>query len=511
MRLLTATLALIGVALASPTVDRLTASDREATHGRDADPDYRRVFDQNVVKRLDIRMAASDWQVVLADMQSMAGPSGFGLNVGASTEQIAACTGRLETQTCSAGNPPVFGRCAQTGAFGGQLACVPVVAPQNQGGDETELLPRTPIYVPVDVTFDGETFNRVGFRLKGNSTLYFGWRRGTDKLPFRLNFDGLEARFPETRDQTFFGFPNLAFTNGNLDNTYLRGKIVTDLFAEAGVPAARTSFIRVFMDRGAGPFYLGLFTMYEVPDGPMLRRLFGSDDGNLYKPHGIGGRWTSFQESSFEKRTNQEDEDFTDVQDAIAALQSSRTDAARWRSRFGARFDVPTFLRWLALNTIMGNVDSYGGVAAHNYYIYGSPRHRDRIFWIPWDHDLAMPTGGLGTPAPGAQINLFHDQLSSQWPLIRYLMDDPVYRAEYRAHMEQLLATVFEPGKVNATIRSEQARISPYVFGPEGESFARTFMTTPFAFEAAVNGPAGLTTYVSNRFAAVSAALRTAR
>src|SRR5687768_6738304 len=134
MRLLTATLALVCVGLWG--IDRVAASDREKTHGRTAEPDYRRVFDQNVVKRLDIKMAASDWQVVLADMQSMAGPSGFGLNVGASAEQIAACGGRLETQSCSAGNPPVFGRCTQTGVFGGQLACVPVVAPQNQGGDE---------------------------------------------------------------------------------------------------------------------------------------------------------------------------------------------------------------------------------------------------------------------------------------------------------------------------------------------------------------------------------------
>jgi hypothetical protein len=122
-----------------------------------------------------------------------------------------------------------------------------------------------------------------------------------------------------------------------------------------------------------------------------------------------------------------------------------------------------------------------------------------------------MPTGGLGTPAPGATLDLFHDRLGNTWPLIRYLMDDPVYRAAYRGHMQQLLATVFEPGKVNATIRSEQARIFPYVFGPEGESFARTFLTTPAQFDAAVVGPFGLAAYVSNRSAAVTAALRTAQ
>lgn len=499
----------VGAFVDVPAV-RVSADDPDI-RSRDAVPDYARLFAPDVVNRLDIRMAAGDWQTVLSDMQSMAGNSGFGLNVGFSTEQIAACSGRLVAEACQAGNPVVHGRCAATGGFPpGQLACVPIIGGANNGGDETEILPRTPVYVPVDVTYDGETFRHVGFRLKGNSTLYFTWKRGSDKLPFRLNFDGLESRFPESRDQTFFGFTNLAFTNGNLDNSYVRGKVVTDLFRDAGVPTAEMTFVRVFMDRGTGPFYLGLFTMAEVPHAPMLRRLFGSEQGNLYKPTGVGGRWLSFNRNSFEKRTNEAQEDWTDIQGAIAALHASKTDRAAWRRRFEARFDVPVFLRWLALNTIMGNVDAYGGVAGHNYYIYSSMRHRDRIFWIPWDHDLAMPTGGLGTPAPGATIDLFHDRVTGNWPLIRFLMDDPVYRAQYRALVQELLGTVFDPSRVGAVLRNEQARIAPYVFGPQGESFGRNFVGTPAQFDASLNGPNGLINYVNGRSAAVRAVLQAA-
>jgi spore coat protein CotH len=508
--LMIVTAAIAGAVIVPFTVDRVSASAPD-THSRNAEPDYRRVFNQEVVNRLDIRMAPGDWETVLADMQSMAGRSGFGLNVGFSSEQLAACSGRLEANACTAGDPVVHGRCVQTGFPPGQLACVPVIGGENAGGDETEILPRTPVYVPVDVSFDGETFRRVGFRLKGNSTLFFTWRRGSDKLPFRLNFDGLESRFPETRDQTFFGFPNLAFTNGNLDNSYLRGKVVTDLFREAGIPAAQVAFMRVYLDRGAGLSYLGLYTMLEVPDGPMLRRVFGSDRGNLYKPHGIGGRWAAFDRESLPKRTNQEDEDWTDIQDAIAVLHSPKADRASWRSRFEARFDVPVFLRWLALNTIIGNVDAYGGVSGHNYYPYGSPRHRDRIFWIPWDHDLAMPTGGLGTPLPGTPIDLFHDRAGGNWPLIRFLLDDPMYRQMYRAQVDQLMATVFDPARVSATLRSEQARIFPHVVGPQGELFSRSFVGSPAQFDASVYGPNGLIDYVNNRAAAVQAALRVAR
>lgn len=491
--------------LALATAAGLARSDDD-THGRNAVPDYRRVFNQTDVGRLDIRMDAADWQVVLGDMQNMAGPSGFGLNVGFSPEQLAACDGRIEANACTAGTPPVAGRCVQGGFFtAGRLACQPLGI-AGAGQDEVELLPRTPVYVPADISFEGETFRRVGFRLKGNSTLLLTWRRGSDKLPFRLNFDGLEARYPETRDQTFFGFPNLSFTNNGLDASYVRAKVVTDLFAAADVPSAATAFMRVYLDRGTGPSYFGLFTMIEVPDRPMLNRVFGSDDGNLYKPHGTGGRWTIFDQEDFSKRTNQEDEDWTDIQDAIVALNASRSDRASWRRRLEARFDVPVFLRWLALNTIIGNVDVYGGVSAHNYYLYGSPRHRDRLFWIPWDHDLAMPAFGLGANAP---IDLFHGNLAPNWPLIRLLMEDPVYRAAYRTNLETLLASVFEPSRLNAVIRSEHARIFPFVIGPTGEPFGRNLAGSAAQFDAAVNGPAGLAAYVSRRATAVQQALRT--
>ncbi len=82
----------------------------------------------------------------------------------------------------------------------------------------------------------------------------------------------------------------------------------------------------------------------------------------------------------------------------------------------------------------------------------------------------------------GAQtVDIFHNGINATWPLIRFLMDDPVYRATYRAHVEDLLATVFEPSRVSAILRVEQARIAPFVIGAEGEDPARTFAGTPAA------------------------------
>ena len=492
------------------------AARADNIRGRDATPDYARVFAQDRVGRLDVRVDASDWEVLVRDMEEMLGPFGSGTGRRPTQETIAACTSLPEGSECSFGTPPVTGRCVLA-PNGGPASCVSVgPAAPGQRPDEDGVLPRTPIYIPAEVTFEGETFRHVGLRLKGRSNLLNAWVRGIGKLPFRLNLDALETRLPESRDQTFFGFPNLGFDNHQQDASYLRDKIANDLFREAGIPAAQTAFMRVFLDRGAGPFYLGLYTMVEVPDSPMLKRFFGSDDGNLYKPRGMAA-WSAFVNANFPKRTNEEDEDWTDVAGAIAALHAAKDDAARWRASLEARFHVNAFLRWLALNTILGNADAY---TSGNGYLYGSPRHRDRLFWIPWDNDTTMQSGvrrggdpvpDAGDPRPDVSLDLFHDRVASNMPLIRFVMDDAVYRAAYRIHVADLLATVFEPSRLSATIRSEHARIARYVIGDEGEDPSRSFAGTPLEFDATVYGPNGLVAYVDARATAVRRALDGAR
>ena len=509
----------------------------DGTHSRNAVPDYDRVFAQDVVKRLDIRVTSADWQRLVDDMTQLAGPfgrgrgAGGGVNIVIDQAAVAACAGLVEGSACSVGTPPQAGRCTLP-PMGVALACIPqfVVgnppgggnnpAGGNQGNvgrDDVEFWPRNPIYIPATIVFDDVAFKNVGLRLKGNSSLSNSWSSGIEKLPFRLNFDTLEEEHPEIRDQTFFGFPNLNLTSNSQDQSFLRAKVVGDLFREAGMASARTAFVRVFLDRGEGAKYLGLYTLVEIPDRPMLDTQFGSASGNLYKPNGTGARWTVFMKESFPKKTNERDEDWTDVEDAIAVLNESRSNAAVWRARLEARFSVSTFLRWLALNTIVNNTDAYGTFSPHNYWVYGSPRHRDRLFWIPWDHDLSMNAGGLGGGnvggggggnVGGGALDLFQNNVNASWPLIRYLMDDPVYRAAYRQDVEELLTTVFEPSALTARLQAESTRIAPYVVGPQGEQPGATFLTSPEQFTQQV---ATLIAYVPARAAAVRQALAATR
>jgi spore coat protein H len=436
-----------------------------ATHGRSAQPDYARVFPQDRVSRLDLQVTAADWQQLMDDMTGMAGAFGAGVS-----------------------------------ATAGQTAV------EAAGGDDVELLPQTPVYIPATVVFDGITFPTVGLRLKGNSTLLESWRAGRLKLPLRLNFDEFESRDPRVRDQTFFGFQNVSLSNSASDASLVRAKVAHDLFREAGVPSPVAAFTRVYLDRGSGPEYLGLYTLVEIPGRAMLRTQFGESGGNLYKPSGGGARWTTFAAEDFPKKTNEDDADWSDIRKAIAALHASRADAASWRAGLEATFNVDGFLKWLALNTVIGNRDTYGGLAPHNYYLYADPRQRDRLQWIPWDLDRAF--WGASQASAGEPVDLFHRRLEGDWPLIRLLLDDTTYLARYRAHLDSLLASVLDPGHVTARLRQEHAMIAPHVVGAEGEHPGRSFVASPEAFDRALEQ---LARDVAARMPAARVALAEAR
>ena len=105
----------LGLLVARPASQARSAD----THGRNAKPDYDRVFAQDTVKRLDIRVTAADWNRLTADMTEMAGPFGSartggrggGFNVPPDPLATAACSGLVEGSACSFGAPLQSGRC----------------------------------------------------------------------------------------------------------------------------------------------------------------------------------------------------------------------------------------------------------------------------------------------------------------------------------------------------------------------------------------------------------------
>jgi len=467
----------------------------DETHSKSADPNFEVVFPQDEVNRLDISIDSANWAAMMADMTSIYGEFG-------SRPRGGLMGGGVRPGN---GNPPEGG----PGAFPNPLAEGDgpqgggnFQGPGGIGGGTLEGDEYNPIWVPATVEFEGDTWEYVGVRFKGNSSLKSSWGSGNLKLPFKLDFDEFEDDHPEIDDQRFYGFKQLTLSSNFMDSSFLREKVAADIFREAGIAAAHTAFYQVYVDYGAGPVYFGLYTMVEVVDDTVIEEQFSDDNGNVYKPHGTGASFAarSFSTEFFDKETNEAEADWSDIEALYRILHADlrMTNPAQWRAELESVFDVPTFLNWLAVNTAIQNWDTYG-IMYHNYYLYHNPE-TGLLTWIPWDNNEAFKEGNRR-----AVLSFDMSTVSDQWPLISYLLADPVYEALYIDYVAEVINGPFNPDELKVQYQEFHDLIAPYVVGPHGEIDGYTHLGNEVAFE---NSVANLIQHAFSRYKAAQAYLR---
>jgi spore coat protein CotH len=140
-------------------------------------------------------------------------------------------------------------------------------------------------------------------------------------------------------------------------------------------------------------------------------------------------------------------------------------------------------MKWLAVNTVIQNWDTYGNMT-HNYYLYNDP-NGNGLSWIPWDNNMALQDMGMRGGMRGA-LSIALDEVGNNWPLIRYLMDQPIYRALYISYVEETINGAFNPEKMVARYQELHHLIQPYVTGTEGEISGYTWLNFPNEFDSAL-------------------------
>ena len=414
------------------------------THTKDADPNFDEVFEDNAVKRLDIVITETRWQSMLDDMTATYGAFGSG---------------------------------------GGQ-------------GDGLVESDENPIFVPGEVFYNDKQWYRVGIRFKGNSSLQSSWRNGILKLSFKLDFDEFEDDYPQIDNQRFYGFKKLSLKNNFDDTSMLREKVATDIFRNAGLVSSHAAFYSVYVDHGDGPQYFGLYTLVEEVDDTVLDEQFSDDDGNLYKPDGDAASFAAgtFDEDEYEKKTNEDEADFSDVQSLLTAINDDirTTDAATWRTNLEAVFDTDVFLKYLAVNTVIQNWDTYGRMT-HNYFLYNNP-DTNKLTWIPWDNNEALQDG----KREGSLALDFSDLDTSQWPLIGYMYQDDVYKAKYDTYLQEVVDGAFNTNTIQTLYSTYSSLVESYA---TTEVDGYSFLNNSSDFYSAISV---LKTHVSSRASAVS-------
>jgi CotH kinase protein len=278
------------------------------------------------------------------------------------------------------------------------------------------------------------------------------------------------------------------------DPSQMREALAWRLFGIAGVPAPRHTYAKLAF----GGSYKGLFSVIEHVDKKFLRDHFGKNfRGNLYKTgyRDIGGAFLEYRtgrdgddsgrqyfipgsaERSYRLQTNKTNPEASTYDDLACFIRTingkglpgggERFDTDAFRESVDGIMNVTAFLRWAAVNLLLGSWDNYYA-SGSNYFLYNSGRRgaatdfiSDPYFhFIPWDYDNCLGIDYSGTQWQYADILDWPGKANRRTPtipLVRNLLRNHDYRQYYLDYMEHMLDSEFNPRAITARI------------GPHGE------------------------------------------
>ena len=129
-------------------------------------------------------------------------------------------------------------------------------------------------YYDCDVTVNGTTYEHVGLRAKGNTSLSMVASSDSDRYSFKIKFDEY------VDGQSCDGLSKLVLNNNYSDATMMKEALCYDMFAFLGADASLYNYTKVSVNGE----YRGVYLALEPVEESFAIRNYGTGYGQLYKP-----------------------------------------------------------------------------------------------------------------------------------------------------------------------------------------------------------------------------------
>lgn len=293
-------------------------------------------------------------------------------------------------------------------------------------------------YVDVTFTENNETkYKQVKMKLKGAA----GSFRALDDRPALT----LSMR---KKGERFHGLDKFHLNNSVQDESYLNELIAAQLCQEAGVPAARTSHARVWLNGRD----LGFYVLKEGMDEDFLKRHYKQHKGNFYE-----GGFCADIDAPLEKEFGDGPDDRSDLQALIAACREG-DQAKRWKL-IEEKVAIDEFINFTAMELMMCHWDGY----CQNKNNY-------RLYFRPGDSKVCFLPHGMDQMFGDVNFSVFHVPGSM---VANAVLQNPAVRTQYRQRVRELLP-LFATDKLHGKIDAAHARLRP-VLASINEDRARQF------------------------------------
>lgn len=317
------------------------------------------------------------------------------------------------------------------------------------------------------VTINGETFDSVGVRYKGNST----YNANQAKNPFHIELDTY-------KDQDYQGYTDLKLSNAAKDPSFLREVLSYDILRQY-MHAPLSNYANVYVNGNL----IGLYINSESVSKKFVANHFYSNDNPFFKCNPVGGAGpgssakpnlvylgadSALYYAAYELNS---DYGWADLIELCQTLQNNTT-------AIEDILDVDRTLWMLAFDNVFVNLDSYIGGFAQNYYLYKDDYGRFNP--VVWDLNESFGTfsqtgnGNLPNTLAKQQMTHLLHLTDANWPLIQKLLAIPKYKRMYIAHMRTILAENFANDSYFTTGQALQAIINNAVNADPNKFFTYT-------------------------------------
>lgn len=324
------------------------------------------------------------------------------------------------------------------------------------------------VYVHADLEFEDRRFPDVAVRYKGNGT--FLESRNSVKRSLKIDLNKY------AKGNTLAGVSKLNLQNNVTDAGWMNEGLAYRLYRDAGVPAPRTAYARVFVTV-PGKFdrkYFGLYSLSEEVDKHFAERNFGAKHGAIFKPvtpslfADLGPEWSKYSQT-YDPKTTLDEAQKSRVMD-FCKLVSNANDVA-FAAQAGNYIDLEEFARFMAAMVWLSDLDGIFG-PGQNFYLHLHPKSQLFSF-IPWDQDHSFGQFGMrGTQEQRENLSLDHPWQGNNRFLERMFKLE-AFQKLYRARLQEFSQTIFKPGRFTNQVDEIAVAIRPAVAEESQTKLAR--------------------------------------
>ena len=246
--------------------------------------------------------------------------------------------------------------------------------------------------IPAKLTLNGEVYDSVGVRYKGNSTFCLPNDNNSPKVPYNIDMNYFIG------GQKLLGYKKMKLANAWMDATFVK-QIVSSNIYRRYLPTGESNIVKLYAQGN----YVGAYVNDESINKQFLEKHFDEKSGPLFKCDNIDrfcdtanaptamppnlyymGDDTTLYYNSYDMKSDH------GWQELVHLIKTIDLDF----ENIDSVLNVDRTLWAFAVNQVIQNLDCYNTYYMHNYYLYQT---NDGLFqMIPWDLDNSFAGAIMG-------------------------------------------------------------------------------------------------------------------